>query len=295
MLEKKSVLAIVVTYHPDSLFAERFERLRGQVGSILIVDNNSGPEAVSMLREAAARVNMGLILNSGNLGVATALNIGIAHAIANGYEWALLFDQDTVPGSEMFEGLSKVYEEFPRKDKLAIIGSNYPEPVGGKLRFSKASKNGCCWQDRRVVITSGSLLSLRICGALGPFRDEYFIDCVDHEYCLRARSKGFEVIATVKPLMTHGIGRPTPHHLPWRATQVSNHNSMRRYYMIRNHVDLAKRYLLKEPAWVIASLWARFKSLVSICLFEDDRLAKMKYSCLGLVDGFCSKFDRKFS
>lgn len=294
MLDKTSVMAIVVTYHPDTMFAERFERLRGQVDSILVVDNNSGSEAVSMLRELAVRLDMELVLNSENLGVATALNIGMTRAIASGYGWALLFDQDTVPGDEMFDGLSRVYEEFPRKDKLAIIGSNYLEPVSGKLRFSKAPGNGRSWQSRTVVITSGSLVSLRIYETLGPLRDEYFIDCVDHEYCLRARSKGFEVIATVKPLMTHGIGRPTPHRLPWRATEASNHSSMRRYYMIRNHVDLAKRYLLGEPAWVVASLWARFKSLVSICLFEDDRVTKMRYSWMGLVDGLRSNFGRQF-
>src|SRR5690349_13866574 len=105
MLEKRNILAIVVTYHPDDSFPERFEVLKGQVGGLLVVDNDSGPAAVSMLREAAERLDMHLILNSENLGVAKALNIGIARAIAGRYEWALLFDQDTVPGDEMFEGL----------------------------------------------------------------------------------------------------------------------------------------------------------------------------------------------
>src|SRR6266480_4672058 len=228
MLEKKSILAIVVTYHPDSSFPERFESLAGQVDTVLIVDNNSGPSAVSMLREAAARLDTDLILNSENVGLAAALNIGVKQAIAKGYEWALLFDQDTAPGSNIVEGLCQVYDDFPRKDRLAIIGSNYSEPHTGKLRFAPAS-NGCSWRERRVVITSGSLLSLPIYGKLGPFRDEYFIDCVDLEYCLRARSNGFEIIATNKPLMVHGIGQPTVHRFPWRMIEVSNHTSIRRY------------------------------------------------------------------
>jgi len=295
MLEKKSVLAIVVTYHPDSSFAERFECLPSQVDAVLIVDNDSGPAAVSMLREAASRLNLRLLLNSENLGLAAALNIGVADAIAGGYEWALFFDQDSAPAHNVFEGLREAYDHFPSKNKLAVIGSNYSEPQTEKLRFSSLGSNSCPWRERRVVITSGSLLSLRIYRMLGPFRNDYFIDCVDLEYCLRARSAGFKIIVSTQPLMTHGIGQPTRHRVPWREIEVSNHNRLRRYYMIRNSIDLAKRYFLREPAWVLASLWTRFNSLLFLCFFERDRLAKVKYSAMGLLDGLFSKFDRKLN
>ena len=138
MLEKRNILAIVVTYHPDGSFAERFERLVGQVGAVLIVDNGSAPAAVSMLREAATHLNMALILNHENLGLAAALNIGVAQAIARGYEWALLFDQDTAPGDNVFEGLREAYDDFPRKGKLAVLGSNYSEAQTGKLFLERA-------------------------------------------------------------------------------------------------------------------------------------------------------------
>jgi rhamnosyltransferase len=293
MLEKKNILAIVVTYHPDSSFAERFERLVGQVGAMLIVDNNSDTSVVSMLRETASRLNMALILNSENVGLAAALNMGVAHAIAKGYRWVLLFDQDTVPGGKVFEGLREAYDDFPHKEKLAVIGSNYSGAQTGKLRFSARATNGCSWKERRAVITSGSLISLPVYGKLGPFRDEYFVDCVDLEYCLRARSKGFHVIVASKPLMIHDVGKPTRHRLPWQEIDVSNHSRVRRYYMIRNNIDLAKKYILQEPAWVLASLWTRFKSVILLCIFEDDKLAKLRYSTMGLFDGLFSKFDRK--
>jgi rhamnosyltransferase len=295
MIEKKNILGIVVTYHPDLSFPERFEGLTGQVDAVLIVDNNSDALAVSMLREMATRLNMDLILNSENLGLAAALNIGVKHAITKGYEWALLYDQDTVPGDEVFEGLRKVYDDFPRKDKLAVIGSNYNEPHTGKLRVSPPVRNGCSWKERRVVISSGSLLSLAIYRVLGPFRDEYFIDCIDLEYCLRARSEGFKVIVASKPLMIHAVGNPTRHSIPWRGIEVSNHSRVRRYYMFRNTVDVAKKYFLREPAWVLLSLWTRFKSILLLCIFEDDKVAKVKYSAMGLFDGLFSKFDRKLS
>lgn len=295
MLEKSSILAVVVTYHPDNALPKLVERLQGQVGRVLVVDNHSDTSECQMLRDTAARLDMDLILNTENLGVATALNLGASHAMANGFKWLLLFDQDSVPSEEMFEGLQEAYDDFPRREQLAIIGSNYITPSTGNLRFPKSAAYGRSWIERRVVITSGSLLSLRAYETMGPFRDEYFIDCVDLEYCLRARSRGFEVIATARPLMSHGIGRPTPHRLPWRPAVASNHSRIRRYYMIRNQIDLTKRYFLREPVSVTASLWARFRSLVSLCLFEDDRRAKMTYSWMGLVDGLRSNFERRFS
>jgi len=238
---------------------------------------------------------MALILNSENLGLAAALNIGVAHATANDYKWALLFDQDTVPAGNIVEGLCRAYDGFPRKDRLAVIGSNYSEPHTGELRFSPLVTNGCSWKERRVVISSGSLVSLAIYRVLGPFRNEYFIDCVDLEYCLRARSKGFRIIITSEPLMVHTIGQPTKHRLPWRRIDASDHNHIRQYYMIRNHIDLVKKYILREPAWVLASLWRRFKSIIVLCFFEDDRLAKVRYSAMGLFDGLLSDFDRKIN
>ena len=35
-----------------------------------------------------------IILNKENLGIATALNIGVRKALENGYEWILTMDQD---------------------------------------------------------------------------------------------------------------------------------------------------------------------------------------------------------
>lgn len=290
--QKSNVCAIVVTYHPDDSLADRFAPLREQVGSLLIVDNNSTAGAVSMLRQMAVNLDTGLILNLQNLGVATAFNVALEYAIAAGYQWALLFDQDTSPGDGVLKGLQEAYKDFPTKDVLAIIGSNYVEPQTGRLRFSRPITNGRSWRTRRVVITSGSLLSLHAYKLLGPFRDEYFIDCVDLEYCLRARSKGFEVIATTKALMHHFVGQPRRLRVPWRDIELSDHAPIRQYYMIRNNIDMAKRYILQEPLWLIASLWTRLKSTLALCLFQHDRGPKMKYSVLGLLDGLCSRFDR---
>jgi len=290
-LQQNQVLAIVVTYNPDEQFPERLKVIAGQVGAVLVVDNRSNEAAVAMLQRATAESFVQLNFNVEHLGVATALNIGIRHALAADFSWVLLFDQDTMPGTELLAGIQRTYEAFPGKEKVAVIGANYIDAGTGQPRST--SKNDNPWIERHAVITSGSLVSLDAYQALGPFRDEYFIDSVDLEYCLRARVRGFHVIMTRDILMVHDVGRTVLHQIGWKKAGTSNHNRIRRYYMMRNHIDMTKRYLWKEPAWLLHGLWTLLKSLVLICIFEEGRFGKLKYAAIGLADGLRSRFDRQ--
>jgi rhamnosyltransferase len=292
MLRREKIAAVVVTYHPDDLFPERIERLSKQVDSRIIVDNHSGQAAVAMLRGIATRKGAKLVLNPENLGIAAALNIGVETAIAGGYEWALLLDQDTVVGEDIVETLAAVYEKVANKERLALIGSNHTNPISGRLFLPWGGGDHGSWQEVKAAITSGSLLSLAIYNAIGRFREEFFIDCVDIEYCLRARSRGFKVIMARKPLMQHSIGTVTMHKLPWKSVGASNHSPVRRYYMTRNQLVLAREYLWKEPVWTLSTLYAHLNSTIAMCVLEKDILRKLKYTAIGVVDGLRSNFSR---
>lgn len=285
MLEKNSVLAIVITYHPDSAFTARIQHLTGEVGEILVVDNHSNAASAAMLREASTRFKMRIIWNPENLGIAAALNIGFSHAIANGFKWALLFDQDTVPCEGMLKALCEVYRQFPENNRLAIIGSNYRSPETGVSRFQVPKSNEPIWIDSKVVITSGSLVSVNAFKVIGPFREDYFIDCIDLEYCLRARSLGYRVILALRPFMLHSIGRPETHRLLWKIVQPANHGPLRRYYMVRNHIALAREYFVYDPRWILLSLIELLKTMIVVCIYEDDKLTKIRYAVRGIRDG----------
>lgn len=285
---------VMVTYNPGAGLDARINNIRRQVDSFVIVDNDSEAEGLALLGVICDDANIFLIQNNENQGIAAALNRGISWAIRAGYSWVLLLDQDTVPSPGMLNGLLTTYNDCPMRDEVAIVGSNYIEAAGRQgtpLQLTPSPS----WAETPVVITAGSLLSLDAFRVIGPFRVEYFIDCVDMEYCLRARSKGFKVIVATIPLMAHKIGQPTRYQLPWRVLALSNHSPMRRYYMVRNHVDLAKKFLVSEPSYVLSSLWARLKSTILVCLLEDDRLLKAWYASLGLFDGIFCIFDRKLS
>ena len=252
----KQVCAVLVTYHPDADLPRRLARILNETGAVVVVDNGSGAAAVAMLERLPFGPSVSVILNPRNLGVASALNIGIRRAIELGYAWALLLDQDSVPDEGMVEALIAVRAAFPDPSRLAVVGAAFrdvhragegdaPIPIG-------AADAAQPWIEVQTVITSGSLIGLAQHARIGPFREELFIDYVDAEYCFRARRLGYRVIQTREPLMAHAIGASTRHGRKW----TSNHSPDRRYYIARNDT-----VMLREYGRFRFGLWA-WKSLV---------------------------------
>jgi rhamnosyltransferase len=295
-LSKERICAVIVTYHPDADFPQRTARIAGQVGGLVIVDNHSNSRAVTMLRETCSQLNAHLILNDDNLGIATGLNLGVRWAKEQGYSWALTLDQDTGPAEFMVETLLGVYEALNEneKDRIAIIGSGYLDASSQRCSFLQVHvPNGQPWVETKTVITSGSLVSIAAFETIGRFRDEFFIDFVDIDYCLRASSKGYRVLLACKPLMQHSIGAMTVHRLPWKQTGTSNHSELRLYYMARNLTVLIQEYLFREPALILHLLFSRLKSTILMCLFEERKLAKLIFTAEGIFDGLTRNFKRK--
>jgi rhamnosyltransferase len=244
---------------------------------------------VTRLWEIAASLGSHVILNSRNEGIARALNLGADWAVRHGYSWMLMLDQDTTVSPEMMPSLAQLFLRDPSSNNLAIIGSNYIDKATGLVKTDFAPAGVFQAQEMVSVLTSGSLLSLSAYQTLGPFRDDFFIDCVDHEYCLRARSRGYRVIMTSHPVMAHGIGNLTVHKFLWKTIGASNHEPSRQYFMSRNTWILAREYLAKEPRWILHYLRAWLKSTVVICLFERQRYKKLKNITRGCIDGLISK------
>lgn len=289
---KATICGVIVTYQPDPEFCIRAQRLITQVAQVVIVDNGSSELCVGQLREFTNKRNVHLILNRRNEGVARALNQGAEWAATRGFGWILTLDQDTLVEQNMVESLCVVYHALPDQTKLALIGSNYTDSVIRRPYLTSSEDNDCSWLEVKTTITSGSLICLSAYRKIGAFREELFIDCVDFEYCLRARSIGFHVVMTRKPLMQHGIGNVTMHHLPWKTTTTSNHSPVRRYYMMRNQLVLAREYLWSDPAWTLSMLYRHLKAIILMCLFEKRVTRKLKFIALGALDGLCSNFKR---
>jgi rhamnosyltransferase len=289
-MNTNQVCAIVVTYHPDGGFPERVARIVPQVGALVIVDNGSDAAEVRMLRELTVPA-LTLLLNAENLGVARALNIGIERAGALGFPWVLLLDQDSCVNPGLLEALFAAYASYPQPERLAVIGAGFRDVNRPSRDVSPAALPGappetCPWEEVESVITSGSLIPLAAHAKVGPFREEFFIDYVDSDYCFRARAKGLRVIKTRQTLMEHAIGAASEHGLLWMNKWTTNHSPDRRYYIARNDTVMLREYgHYAFGLWALKSFSRSLRLCKRILLYEQMKTLKVMAVVQGWWDG----------
>jgi rhamnosyltransferase len=283
LTNRKDVCAIAVTYHPNTEFPARLSRILPQVGALVIVDNGLGN--TEMLRELAANPLITLVLNLDNLGIARALNIGIQRAVTLGFTWVLLLDQDSCVDDDMVQDLFAVRAAYPNKDQLAVIGSGFRDVNKGSREATHEARADP-WEEAEMVITSGSLIPLAAHAIIGPFREEFFIDSVDTDYCFRARAKGFRVIKTRKTIMSHAVGASTQHSLLWMNKWTTNHSPDRRYYIARNDTVMLREYgNYVLGLWALKSFARCFRLCKRIVLYEQMKTSKIIAVVQGWWDG----------
>jgi len=291
-LAKEGICAVFVTFHPDMKIWERISSILSQVARVVIVDNGSDKDEVAHLRSLTENSLVELILNEENLGVATALNQGVNRAREAGYSWALLFDQDTLAYESMVQEFAQIYGAVESKGRVAVIGANYWD---GKLYGIQpfVGFRGRIWKESDFVITSGSLLSITVFEKVGPFREEFFVDAVDMEYCFRARQEGFIILSARGPLMEHSVGSPVVCKIGGRTYMVTKHAPLRRYYMIRNCAILQKEYRQTFPSVAEFAKRNNREIFKVVLLFEKQKMAKIRMMFLGYLDAHRDRLGRR--
>lgn len=287
----QNICAIIVTYHPDTNFLERVKRVNLQVDKVIIIDNHSSESCLQMIRKLSTETGAHLILNEENLGVATALNQGVRYAIDHGYTWVLTMDQDTLAYPTMVQNLITAYNDCPFREKVGLVGSSFREGNTGKNMPCGKENGNRSWLEARGVITSGSLMAVPIFERVGPFREDFFIDLIDIEYCIRLRLAKYKVIITPRVSMQHSIGNPSEiRKFSKKTTMPLNYPPFRSYYITRNTLLLAWKFdFWKEPRWALGRLRFLIKYWLMTVLYEDKKLTKIKYIGLGIMHALISK------
>ncbi|MBL8213549.1 MAG: glycosyltransferase [Bryobacterales bacterium] len=256
----EQVAAVIVTYHPPATLPTLVNAIRSQVGRVLVIDN--APRSCELR-------DVDVISNPSNLGQAAALNQGCEWAQRNGFPWVLFLDQDTVVLPDLISGLAAGWQPG-----VALIGA-------GRQGVHKGSGT----RDVPFVITSGSLLWLNAFAAVGPFRSDFFIDWVDHEYCWRLKTKGWRVLLSLRPGVVHQWGNPERVHLLGIPIWIENYPPLRRYYIVRNWVYVCTRYAARLPGYSLLFLGALVKQMTKVIVCEPRRREKARAAWLGLCDG----------
>ena len=271
-----------MTYQPDGGVVARLEQIQQQVDQLVIIDNGSSLGLLAPVEVWAEKSGAQLHRNDFNLGVAAAFNQGARIAIAGGAASMLILDQDTVASPTLVADLLAARAAHPRPARVAVVG-----PVTNRQQDGRCEDR--TWVKRRLVISSGSLLSLAAWADLDGFREDYFIDMVEAEYCLRAGVRGYRVLLACRATIDHRIGRPTEHRLLGRKVTTSNHPAWRRYYLMRNRLRVWGAFYTSAPAWVGFDAFGHLRDTTLMLLYEDGRGANLRAVAAGLRDGLTGR------
>lgn len=291
-----NIAAIVVAYYPDLQALERLlSALRGQVGSVVIVDNGLDGSFRRWFDERVGG-NEVLIALGDNIGVAAAQNKGIDWAMRHDMTYVILFDQDSIPEPDMVSQLLwAIRKKTALGIRVAAVGPRYYDERNRRrpsfIRVSgfKAVKGACNKSgeiiESDIVISSGCLIPLAALRKVGGPLNDLFIDQVDIEWCLRAKSHGYQTFVVCDAVMRHLLGEE-PKILFGR--KLLHHSPLRHYYIFRNAVWLLfKAYIpLGWKLLFIRTLCLRFGFYI---LLVSPRLGYFKMMALGVWHGLRSR------
>ena len=300
VLPKKTsdICAVITAYCPDDYFSERVILIRAQVGLVIIVVDGGGRQHIVNIVKNLFQNDSGVVVSSlpDNMGIATALNVGISIAKQREYRWILTLDDDTIIKSDMVKNLIESWYIVTEQGSksIALMGMLSKDAYTGNVDNKYGCKNKF-FVEKRGIITSGSLMSLDAYDVVGPFREEFFIDSVDYDYCMRARAKGYRIIRICRIGMVHSLGRTEKYNIGWLKMQTTNHSTVRRYYMYRNSTVLAREYFLRDPLYSLAVFLFQLKTLFVVFFFENDKRMKLKFMLQGVMDGWRKRMGKIIS
>lgn len=276
------VAAIIVSYNPDSNLFDSINLLLNQVEKVIIVDNGSKEKYVKYIK-SINEDKIEIILNKENLGVATALNIGVRKALENGYEWILTMDQDSKASPDMVKKMFNVYNSINREERKDIL-SIFPNFVDERIQSIEENSNMNSYEYVDADITSGNLLRKEIFEKVGFFDDSLFIDLVDTDFCMRLNEKGIKMIKIRDAVLYHSLGESKTIKGILGSFNTSNHSALRRYYMTRNRFYIWEKYKGLNSFTLNRDKKLFKKEFVKIILGEKDKVNKIKMVLRGYKD-----------
>ena len=279
------VAAIIVSYNPDKNLLDSVNLLISQVEKIIIVDNGSIEEKrkdISSIKDIDNE-RIEVIFNEENLGIATALNIGVREALKQGFNWILTMDQDSKASKDMVEKMFEVYNNIDKKERKSIL-SIFPNFVDERIQSIEENSVMNTYEYVDADITSGNLVKAEVFDKVGFFDDSLFIDLVDTDFCMRLNEKNIKMIKVRDAILYHSLGESQSVKSILGKFNTSNHSALRRYYMTRNRFYIWEKYKDLNSFTLNRDKKLFKKEFIKIILGEKDKVNKIKMVFKGYKD-----------
>jgi len=107
---------------------------------------------------------------------------------------------------------------------------------------------------------------------------------VDHEYCLRARSRGYTLAQSAHAVLRVSVGAVREYRFLGLSFNATHHSAPRRYYITRNRLVLIRRYWRQHPRWCYGTFKDIVKNSLAACAVEEQPISKLVNTLRGTLD-----------
>lgn len=204
-----TVGVVTVTYNSASVLDDFLDSLAAQRGvevRLYVVDNASGDGSVERVRSEKRLQHIQVIANDANLGVAVGNNQGITAALADGCDWVLLLNNDTMFDRDMLRTLAGHADEHALDIVSPVIEATDPP---GTVWFDDGRIRGVSMVTRHLGVgrpmadvrpglreigyasTCCLLVRPSVFGEVGLMDPAYFVYFDDVDFAVRALRAGF--------------------------------------------------------------------------------------------------------
>lgn len=275
-----SFAGVVVLYHPNESVCDNIRSYVNELDILYVLDNTENPD-VNGIEQILTLPNVEYVPFRENKGLSYALNFALDNA--QEYTYLLTMDQDSCFVEENFLQYKRniiQLENDGRFSDVAIFAVNYSG--------LKEAENAHGIYEVMAAITSGSILKIQLAKRIGNFDDNLFIDEVDNEYCYRTRKLGYKVVMNYDIKLVHHLGNPQKYCIFGYNFTILNHSPIRKYYIFRNRLYVAKKYKTVRTYCAISLV----KIFIKVLFFESDKFAKFRYMFKGIQDFLLNRYGK---
>lgn len=272
MITYKDIAGAVILYNSPVDVLDNINTYLNQIEKLYVIDNSTEPnkELVKVFQSKEGIVYTTL---NGNKGVAAALNHAAKQAIQDGFTLLLTMDDDTRTPANMVS-------------QMLAFWNNYTHSLGILSGVHHDKPDIIDHRSVLYTLTSGNLLNLAAYQSIGDFRDDFFIDHVDHDYCIRLNNAGYHVVELPSIHLDHKLGYAEQIKLGSRIVYTYGTNTpIRLYYYARNGIYVARKYFRQHPefSWMLTKELVR--RWVKTLILDKNRSQRVKMMMQGFKDG----------
>ncbi|MCU1415495.1 MAG: hypothetical protein JWN80_2835 [Microbacteriaceae bacterium] len=288
------VIAVIPTFGPDGELVGRVRSLSRQVDSVIIVDDGSSAESAPVLA-AIIEAGFEVVTSTHNRGIAAALNTGCSLALERGAAFVLTVDQDTELAEDYVQRSLSAFAAPHLGMRVGLVAADIINDAPSIPASYSETGLGIVLE----AIQSGLLISRECLLECGLFDARLFIDAVDTEFCLRVADHGFTTVVVPGTRIIHALGEQLPYR-PFgvqrmrdgRPVAFEYHRPFRRYYIVRNNLDLYLRYLRTRPRWVLSSVRREIDPTLKSLASGPDRSGAWLALLVGAAHGLVRRRGR---